>query len=266
MGGAKIRTNGIEWTVVDLKAAAEQLGVHYQTAYRWVREGSLPAVKIGPAYDVDPRAIEQVSRERSAPVPPPTRSRVRSWVVHVDRLYDALVLGEERSARVAVERLHDGGITTVELCQHLFTPALRRIGESWAKGRVSLADEHRASAICTKLLARISVHPRGRPRGIAVVTTVPGEGHELPGMMASMALRAERWQVHHLGTQVPYDQLASLAKREGARLVVLSVTDMRVQADSDRFAQRVEEELHMRVLVGRPGATLTELQERVGAF
>jgi excisionase family DNA binding protein len=249
---------------VDLRTAAEQLGVHYQTAYRWVREGSLSAVKVGIAYEVEPEAVDECLARRAEPVPPPPRSRVRSWGLHVDRLYDALVLGDELTGKQLVDRLHDSGTETVEMCDRLFAPALRRIGDGWAKGRLSLADEHRASAICARLLARVSVHPRGRPRGVAVVTTAPGEGHDLPGMMASMALRADRWQVHHLGTQVPYDQLAALAKREGARLVVLSVTDSAaaVAREAARYAERVEGELHVRALVGRPGATLDELLQQ----
>jgi excisionase family DNA binding protein len=35
---------------VDLQTAAARLGVHYQTAYRWVRDGSLPAMKRGTTY------------------------------------------------------------------------------------------------------------------------------------------------------------------------------------------------------------------------
>lgn len=247
---------------VDLKTAAEELGVHYQTAYRWVREGSLSAVKVGASYEVDSTEISRFRAVRTAPAPPPVRTQVRNWAPHVDRLYDSLVLGDELTARNTVDRLHEHGTDVVDLCARLFTPALKRIGDSWAKGRVSLADEHRASAMCTRLLARTSVHPRGRPRGVAVVTTVPGEAHELPGMMASMALRSDRWRVHHLGTQMPYDQLAGLATREGADLVVLSVTDPGALRGSRRFAERVEGELHVRALVGSPGAALTELLDR----
>lgn len=244
---------------MDLKTAAEQLGVHYQTAYRWVRDGSLSAVKVGTSYQVEPDEIERLERQREAPVPPPQVSRVRSWSLQVGRLYDALLDGDERAARQIVDRLHDGGIPTIELCEQLITPALRKIGEAWDRGRATLAEEHRASTICTGLLARVSVYPRGRPRGTAVITTVPGEAHELPGMMAAMALRASRWQVHHLGTQVPYDQLVSLVRRERATLVVLSVTLARVLPESRRYGMQIEDDLGVPALVGRPGAALTEL-------
>jgi excisionase family DNA binding protein len=32
---------------MDLESAAAVLGVHYQTAYRWVRTGVLPVAKVG---------------------------------------------------------------------------------------------------------------------------------------------------------------------------------------------------------------------------
>jgi excisionase family DNA binding protein len=247
---------------VDLQTAAEDLGVHYQTAYRWVREGTLRAVKQGVMYVVEPDEVERFRQRRERPTPPPARRAVRDWAPHVDRLYEALVVGDEPAARQLIDRLRDSGINVVDLCQRLFTPSLQRIGDSWARGRVTLADEHRASGICGRLLARVATHPRGRPRGTAVIATVPGEAHELPGTMAAMALRADRWRVHHLGTQVPYDQLAALAKRDGADTVVLSVTDTHVEREARRYGERVESELHLRVLVGRPGAELTELLEQ----
>jgi excisionase family DNA binding protein len=244
---------------VDLRTAADELGVHYQTVYRWVREGSLAAVKRGVVYEVEPEEVDRFRSRRSTPTPPPARTVVRSWANQVDRLYDALVLGDDVTARQTVDRLHEGGAGVVELCERLFTPALKRLGDSWARGRITVADEHRAAAMCARLLPRISEYPRGRPRGVAMVTTTPGEAHELPGMMASMALRADRWRVHHLGTQLPHDQLGALIKREGADLVVLSVTSPSGLAEARRYAALVERELHVRALVGRPGATLTDL-------
>ncbi len=44
---------------MNLKEAAHDLGVHYQTAYKWVRSGELPAVRIGGRYEVSQAAIDQ---------------------------------------------------------------------------------------------------------------------------------------------------------------------------------------------------------------
>ncbi|MSX92730.1 MAG: helix-turn-helix domain-containing protein, partial [Actinobacteria bacterium] len=49
---------------MNLKAAARRLGLHYQTAYRYVRSGELVAVKLGATYEVSEAAIEQFRRHR----------------------------------------------------------------------------------------------------------------------------------------------------------------------------------------------------------
>ena len=49
---------------VNLKEAARELGVHYQTAYKWVRSGDLAAVRIGSRYEVSPAAINQFLANR----------------------------------------------------------------------------------------------------------------------------------------------------------------------------------------------------------
>jgi excisionase family DNA binding protein len=244
---------------VDLQTAADRLGVHYQTAYRWVRDGSLPAVKRGTVYDIADNDLERFRTARAAPAPPPAKATVRSWGHQVDRLYAMLAAGDELGARAATDRLRDGGIDPLTLCESLLGPAMARVGEAWADGTMSVAEEHRAAAICERLLARLAVHPRGRPRGVAVIGTPVGEEHGLPSTMAAVALRADRWQVHHLGTQVPTADLVDLVRLVAADLVVLSVTNPQSGDGGDSVAEAVRRATTAHVLVGRPGSRLTEL-------
>ncbi len=51
---------------VNLKTAALRLGVHYQTAYRWVRSGQLVAVKVGAGYEISDAAVERLQAQRAA--------------------------------------------------------------------------------------------------------------------------------------------------------------------------------------------------------
>ena len=244
---------------MDLQTAASRLGVHYQTAYRWVRDGSLPAMKYGTSYEISETDLETFRARREAPAPPPRRTVVRSWDHHVERLYDHLITGDELASRSVVDRLHEGGIDPLDLCEQLFTPVLRQVGLAWAAGEVSVAEEHRASAMCERLLARLAVHPRGRPRGVAVVATAVGEEHSLPAAMAALALRSDRWQVHHLGTQVPTDDLIDLVRALDSDIVVLSTTHPSALAGSEEVAKRVRGETRTEVLVGGPGEGLRHL-------
>lgn len=49
---------------MNLKTAASRLSVHYQTAYKLVRSGSLAAVKIGGTYEISEAALERYRAER----------------------------------------------------------------------------------------------------------------------------------------------------------------------------------------------------------
>jgi excisionase family DNA binding protein len=242
-------------THLELAEAARELGVHYQTAYRWVRDGSLRALKQGKSYRVERGDLERFAERRHAGRPP-APLRVRDWQHQVDRVHDLLVDGDERGARDAVDRLVTGGISPIELCDRLLAPVLRRIGADWEAGRRTVAEEHRASAICERLLARLPTR-RTRARGTAVVATPAGEHHGLPALMAATALRYDGWRVHHLATDLPDDDLARFVEEHRPDLLVLSTTV--TDATSTSVAQQAAEAVGARVLVGRPGGTLDEL-------
>jgi methanogenic corrinoid protein MtbC1 len=181
---------------------------------------------------------------------------VRDWHHQVDRLHGALSRGDERAASELVDRLSRGGVSPAELGDELLAPVLRRIGEEWASGTVTVAHEHRATAICERLLARLPVR-RTRVRGTAVVATPAGELYALPAHMASIALRHDGWRVHDLSSDLPVGDLAAFLRRERPDLVVLSTT--MPAADPAVEASRAAEALDIPVLVGGPGRRLNEL-------
>ncbi|MDQ1520930.1 MAG: hypothetical protein QOI55_2003 [Actinomycetota bacterium] len=51
---------------MNLKTAAAQLSVHYQTAYKLVRSGSLAAVKIGGTYEISDASLQRYRTDREA--------------------------------------------------------------------------------------------------------------------------------------------------------------------------------------------------------
>ena len=195
---------------MQLREAADALGVHYQTAYAWVRQGTLPARKTGRGYDVSDDDVSALAERRAAGTAPRPEVRVRDWSVQAGRLYDAIVSGDETLARHDFDRLALG-VPLIDLCERVITPALRRVGDQWAAGELTIAAEHRASAICERLIAPGLHQPPGRPRGIAVTATPPAERHGLPALMAAACLREDRWLVHHLAADLPVAEVIGLA-------------------------------------------------------
>jgi excisionase family DNA binding protein len=106
---------------VNLKTAALRLGVHYQTAYRWVRSGQLVAVKVGAGYEVSDAAVERLVAQRTATGRTPEggaerpqfdpASSIEEALHTLDLTVDAVTLDStavaERAARVIAEHLGD---------------------------------------------------------------------------------------------------------------------------------------------------------------
>jgi len=245
---------------MQLREAAVVLGVHYQTAYGWVRQGVLPARKTGRGYEVSDDDVAALAERRASGTAPRPQIRVRDWDAQADRLHAAIVAGDETLARHLIARLARG-VPLTDLCERVIAPALARIGEDWVAGQVSIATEHRASAICERLIAARAHQPQGRPRGIAVTATPPGERHGLPALMATASLREDRWLVHHLAFDLPVAEVRQLALDTRADLVVLSATT----ADAAEAARQAADEIiasapGLHVLASQAGDTLTRLR------
>ncbi len=244
---------------MQLREAADALGVHYQTAYAWVRRGVLPARKLGRGYEVNDGDVRALAAQRQLGGEPTPRIQVHDWAAPADRLYSAIVTGDETQARQRIERLA-AGVAVIDLCQRVIAPAMRHIGDDWAEGQVSIAEEHRASAICERLIALHTRQPAW-PRGTVVVTTPPGERHSLPALMAAATLREDRWLVHHLAADLPFAEVTRLAQDVHADLAVLSAATQ----DTGRRAMEATSEMAaacpgLDVLIGLPGDSLDDLR------
>ena len=245
---------------VSLAEAASRLGVHYQTAYGWVRSGELPAVLVGGRYQVAADDVDGLGRRRARPTSPPVRRPRQGFERLAAHMFELLVDGDEREVRRTVGRLVGTGVPLATIVQEVFVPALRRIGEEWHENGLSVAAEHRASAIVERVLGDQVPAPSGRRRGTAVVAAMAGDRHALPTTMAAVALREDRWHVHHLGADLPGGDLIGFCVDHDVDLAVLTVTAGHADATARRTADILEDR-GVRVLVGHPGARLDELQE-----
>ncbi len=243
---------------LSLDEAADELGVHYQTVYRWVRSGRLPAGKVGGRYVIGPDDLAAVdaSRTEVSPPPPPTARRLTQQSQAMER---ALFAGDETTARRLVRRLVDDGASVTDVLQQVVVPPLVEIGEAWSRGEVGVPIEHRASAIVERLIGDMSPNPRGRRRGAVAVAALAGDRHSLPTLMASVALREDNWHTEHLGGDLPVADLEDFLHSRDVDLLVLSATG----DDQRHKALGVGHELSEAgtpTLVGGRGQTLPDLQ------
>jgi MerR family transcriptional regulator, light-induced transcriptional regulator len=205
-----------------LHEAADLLGVHYMTAYRYVRLGLLQARKSGGSWRV---TVADVDRFRAGGGTSPVRGgRPAPWA---ERLEARLVAGDARGAWGVVEAALASGAELDEVHLEVLTPALVGIGMRWAAGELDVAVEHRATGIVHRLLGRLGPRfvRRGRSKGAVVVGTPPGEVHSLPTAILADLLRLRGWDVSDLGADMPPSSFAHLAATvPGLVAVGVSVT------------------------------------------
>lgn len=206
--------------VLTLQEAAEQLGVHYMTAYRYVRLGQLDAVKVGGTWQVTAAALEQFRRQRDGAQP----ARLRS-VPWSDRLESRLLAGDATGAWGVIESALAGGSSVGAVYVEVLTPALHSIGDRWAGGEIDVAVEHRASGIASRLIGRLGSRcvRRGRARGSVVLGSPAGERHSLVVAMLADLLRLEGWSVSDLGADTPASSFV-LAARSLDDLVAIGIS------------------------------------------
>src|ERR1700759_2481402 len=118
---------------MQLRDAAEMLGVHYQTAYAWVRQGVLPARKTGRGYQVSEGDVSAPAGLRAPGTAPRAQRKVRAWMAQADRLHAAIMSGDETTARHVFDRLARG-VALTDLCSRIIAPALRRGGDDRGPG------------------------------------------------------------------------------------------------------------------------------------
>lgn len=212
--------------LLTLQEAAEQLKVHYMTAYRWVRRGDLPAFKAGGRLRVSAADVERFVQQRRIDVVLPGAAGRTDWPTHVDRLFALLVEGQASEAGHLVRKVIADGAPVGQVYLELLTPVLHRVGDAWAAGEISVAEEHRAAEICAGIIARHgdAFRRRGPSRGTAVTLTPPAELHGMAAAMVADFLRAAGYDVHHLGVNVPVEDLRLFLSVVPCDVLCVSVT------------------------------------------
>lgn len=208
---------------VTLKEAADVLGVHYMTVYRYVRHGRLPAVKSGTNWLISVEDLESFATVAACQAEP-CRVRHTPWD---ERLEARLLAGDLGGSWQVVDAALAAGSDLDCIYTDVITPALESIGLRWEAGEIGVAAEHRASAIAGRVVGRLShrMVRRGQSRGAVAVGTCAAEQHGLPVAMLADLLRGAGFDSVDLGCNLPIESFASEVENLGRlRAVVVTAT------------------------------------------
>jgi methanogenic corrinoid protein MtbC1 len=139
---------------------------------------------------------------------------------------DALLAGDRSSARTHLFNDLAAGAPLVDVSVGLIQPAMYEIGQRWQESRVSIAQEHLATAISQSLLAQAyaTIEP-AEPNGRKVLfACVEGNHHVLGLRMLSDNFELRGWNVQFLGADCPTRALVQQVDLFTPELLCLSVS------------------------------------------
>jgi DNA-binding transcriptional MerR regulator len=199
------RTNGR----TRLYSAADETRVRLMQ--RYVADGLAPSE----AAEMVTASRLTIRPGRAASVPP---GEVR--VAH-DEMHASLDRFDETSAQRALERLFST-YSPLTVVRDVMMPYLREVGDRWAEGHVTVAQEHFATSF---LHARLLAFARGWDRGLgprALLACARGEQHTFGLIGFGVALHQLGWRITFLGADTSVAMIEEAAAHVAPDLVVVT--------------------------------------------
>jgi methanogenic corrinoid protein MtbC1 len=129
---------------------------------------------------------------------------------------EALLAGDGDAAERIVREAIEAGLAEGLIDDEVIRPALVLVGDLWAEARISIADEHLATAIAVRVLAlqREAFRVARRRTGHRVMlAAVEGEHHVVGLEMAASLMLHAGYDVLMLGADLPVAAVAAAVAR-----------------------------------------------------
>jgi excisionase family DNA binding protein len=259
--------------MLSIEKAAGLLGLHYMTVYRYIRTGRLAAEYRDGRWQILSEDVEallppgRADRRRAAQAGG-ARKSARSLEGAAGRMLDRLLAGDGPGAWLIVEQaLLTAAPSDVYLL--VLAPSLRTIGEHWESGRISVGEEHRATAMALGIVGRLGPlfgRPGRRRRTSVLLAGAEGDPHVIPLMMVGDLLRSGGLNVVQLGADVPVDTVVAMAAASEPSVVGLSASTDPTVASAARGISELHRQLAgVPVMLGGPAVPSATVAERAGA-
>jgi methanogenic corrinoid protein MtbC1 len=191
----------------------------------------------------------------------------RTAGVKVTTFVQLLRKGDKQQAAAFVDEVFKETGSRLALFADLIHPAQYEIGDLWYRGDITIADEHRATAMVEAITAALPRTPAQDrlPRGKCVLAAVGAEQHVVGLRLLEASLEDDGWSVTMLGGRTPSADLAETVRKVRPRFVGLSAGYL---PRPESLKSTIDELKKQRVpvLVGGPAFNRnSSLWSRVGA-
>ena len=187
-----------------------------------------------------------------------------------DATFDALLDGREEEVSALIVNLYLRGQRAAFIADKILCPPMRRVGELWHKGELTIAQEHLATRTAMAALQNLQslLRTAVKDRMLALCCSIEDDFHEFPVQIAAITLQASGLEVLNLGLSMPFHALKEALERFQPRVVCVAST---VLNGLDRAAREYAEfhrEAERRgalVVLGGAGFADAEVRRRLPA-
>lgn len=187
-----------------------------------------------------------------------------------DVFLQAILTGQRHAAvQIAREALRSG-LTLEELYVDVFQAVLYEVGARWEANRLTVAQEHIATAVTQYVMAQIYTPPDDPVggKGNVVLTGVEGELHNIGAVMVGDLLETTGWRVRFLGSNLPTGSVLPVLRETAPTHVGISATMLFNVGAVRELIKAIRSEFGDRLKIMVGGAafrTAPDLWRQVGA-
>jgi methanogenic corrinoid protein MtbC1 len=189
-----------------------------------------------------------------------------------ERYLAAIRVGSRREALAVVDDALREGMDARTLYLQVFQPSMHEIGRLWQENRITVADEHLATAITQLAMSRLYEQlfgDRVDAGPLLVAACAQDERHELGLRMICDLLELDGWDTVFLGASVPIEDLVEMVKARKPEVVALSASITphlaRVREAVAAIREAMPGDAPVIAIGGRAFAGNAALAERMGA-
>jgi len=218
------------------KQLGKAIGVSESSLKRWIDDGLIDVIRTSGGHRrVELAEAIRFVRQRGYTVKDPSvlgltaaddQSGRASDTQLADHFFELLEKGRDKQFIAAVTRLYLDGHPIGVIIDGPIRAAMNQIGELWHNNPDGIGIEHRATDICIRTMgymhSLIKTPPANAP--LAIGGAPAGDMHLISSLCVSLVLAEQGWREANMGANTPWDQFASVAKRDEASLIWVSMT------------------------------------------
>lgn len=138
----------------------------------------------------------------------------------------AVKTGDQEEAYRLIHTAVDEGTSVRDIYLHVFQWTQHEIGRLWQTNRLTVAQEHLATAMTRQIMAQLGPFFTApvKHNKTFVMACVAKEQHEIGARMVTDFFALEGWTTYYLGADVPIADVVDIVKRYEADVLGISAT------------------------------------------